>query len=232
MTSLSLARFGRAALDLLYPPRCLLCHRGGDFLCAGCLARLPLADGRRCDVCWLPLEAAECPHCRAHPLALRLRSAFRYGDDVKRVVHAFKFGRQSCLAPLLGQALLKLYRTSEFAVDAIVPVPLTGRRRRERGFNQAALLAAELARDTGLPVAEALARTTMRQPQAGSASAEQRWLNVQGAFRVVDSDVVTGRRLLLIDDVATTGATLDSCARALIGGGAREVFALTIARED
>jgi ComF family protein len=116
--------------------------------------------------------------------------------------------------------------------DLIVPVPLTGRRRRERGFNQAALLGRELSRAVGLPVSEALSRRSSPRHQAESASAEERWRNVEGAFVVSRPDSIRGRRLLLIDDITTTGATLDACARALREAGAAQVCGLTLARED
>jgi ComF family protein len=119
-----------------------------------------------------------------------------------------------------------------FDAEVIVPVPLTGRRRRERGFNQSALLARELGRDLGLPVIEALSRRSSPRHQAQSTSAEERWRNVEGAFVGSQPEAVRGRRAVLIDDITTTGATLDACARALRVAGATQVSGLTLARED
>ncbi len=234
MANLSLASIGRAALDLLYPPRCALCGRGGALLCPACLGALPRAEGRRCDVCWLPLGPDRaCRACGEHPPAFsRLRSPFRYADDVRRLVHAFKYGGQSSLAPLLARPLAECYSAQRLEADVVVPVPLTGRRRRQRGFNQAALVGCELGRSLGLPTVEALRRRRFPGPQAGSASAEERRRNVEGAFVVADARRVAGRRALLVDDVATTGATLDACARALLEAGVAEALALTLARED
>ena len=116
-------------------------------------------------------------------------------------------------------------------MDVIVPVPLTSARRRRRGFNQAALLAKGLGRERGLPVIEALTRTRFGVAQVGLSAAERR-RNVAGAFAFRRDAGVEGLRLLVIDDVATTGATLDACARALLQGGAKDVYGLTIARED
>jgi ComF family protein len=117
-------------------------------------------------------------------------------------------------------------------LDVIVPVPLTSRRRRERGFNQSQLLAERVGRSLAVPFEEALLRVRSSIDQARSRSAEQRRRNVEDAFALRRGGDVTGRRVLLMDDVATTGATLDACARVLLENGANSVFGLTIARED
>jgi ComF family protein len=227
-----LTRAGRLAVDLLYPPLCAVCRRQGSFLCSGCRASLPAADGIRCPVCWLPLGAGQaCRRCAEQPIALEgLRAAFRYEGAVRHLVHAFKFGGQSALAEVLAAPLQDLVDSGEH--DAVVPVPLTGGRRRMRGFNQAALLADKLGATLGLPVSEVLVRLKASRPQASSASAEERRRNVEGAFGLKKGAAVAGRRLLLLDDVATTCATLDACARVLRQAGAASVHAVTLARED
>jgi ComF family protein len=230
--NLTLERLGRTVLDLLYPPSCVLCGRGGAFICQTCLSAAPRADGLRCDRCWLPLRGADCARCAERPLALsRLRSVFRYEGDVQRLVHDFKFSGYSCLAEPLADEMAMLLQSSGLAPDVIVPVPLTGSRRRERGFNQAALLTKRIAKACDARVEEALARRQFRSPQRALTAAE-RWRNVEGAFSVALPDAVDGRRVLLIDDVATTGATLDACARVLLEAGASAVDGLTLARED
>jgi ComF family protein len=160
-----------------------------------------------------------------------LRSVYRYEGSVRKLVHAYKFKGQSCLAdPLAAQ--LEAFRASwDFVPDLIVPVPLAPGRRRERGFNQAALLAERLGRAFSIPISEALSRTRSTVAQVGLTAAQRR-RNVEGAFALRRGAVVAGQRLLLIDDVATTGATLDACARALLEAGAKDVSGLTIARED
>ena len=230
----TLSRLGRTALDLLYPPRCVLCGRGSAFVCESCLAGLPRATGDRCDRCWLPLGPAPyCLSCLQQPLALtQLRSVFRYEDDVRRLVHSFKFGGHSCLAEPLAAEMVALLKVWRFEPDIIVPVPLTGRRRRERGFNQAALLAQHLSDALSRPATEPLIRVRFAAAQAGSATAVERRRNVAGAFAVHRAASVAGQRLLLVDDVATTGAPLDACARAFLAAGASEIAGLTLARED
>ena len=233
MIAQSLMNLGSAALDLVYPPRCALCERLGTFLCEGCVEGLSRADGRRCDACWLPLRGAKCAACAEHPTSLsRLRSVFRYEGDVRRLVHAFKFGGQSALGKALAAQLAGCYHEYALAADVVVAVPLTGSRRRSRGYNQAALVAREVAREIGLPAADALRRRGNATPQAASATAEQRRSNVVGVFEPVKGADVTGQRVLLIDDVATTGATLGACADMLSAMGARGVIGLTLARED
>jgi len=233
-TSQTLARVGRVALDLLYPPRCAVCGRHDDFLCASCFDGLPRADGARCDVCWSPLGAnGRCRACSERELALtRLRAVFRYEGEVRRLVHAFKFAGHSALTPYLARPMLESLWEHGLEVDLVVPVPLTGLRRRRRGFNQAALLGREMAKGAGLPFEEPLSRRRFPGPQARSASAIDRQRNVEGAFAVSKPEAVADRRVLLIDDITTTGATLDACARVLLAAGAGEVSALTFARED
>lgn len=233
MQSLSLSRLGKAALDLLYPPRCVLCGNGGTFLCDSCIEDLPRAGGRRCDRCWLPLRGQICFSCIIEPTRLtHLRAVFRYEGGVRRMVHAFKFGGQSALAPDLGRLLARAFEQHGLDADVLVPVPLTVSRHRARGYNQALLMANEVSKLTGVPVVEALRRTGHSVAQASSATAEERRRNVESVFGLAKGRDVLGANVLLIDDVATTGATLDACAAALLDAGASSVSAGTLARED
>jgi ComF family protein len=161
-----------------------------------------------------------------------LRSSFRYEGDVRHIVRAFKFAGQSSLAPTLGIQLAETYEDYRFDVDLIVPVPLTPARKRWRGYNQALLLAKELGKLQQLPVVEAMQRRGPTTPQAESSGIEARYRNVQGVFSVTKPEAVRGQRVLLVDDVATTGATLSACSRELLDAGADAVLALTVARED
>jgi ComF family protein len=224
---------GRVALDLVYPPVCGVCGRPGAFVCPDCLDALPRTSGDRCDVCWLPMRGARCYACTSRPLPLEmLRAPFRYEGDVRHIVRAFKFGGQSSMAPLLGAQLSEAYEDHCFDVDLIVPVPLTGARKRWRGYNQALLLAREVGRLQQLRVVEAMRRRGSAAPQAESSGVEQRVRNVQGVFSVAKPEAVRGQRVMLIDDVATTGATLSACAVELLAAEASAVLALTVARED
>jgi ComF family protein len=232
MVNSTLTRLGRVALDLLYPPRCVLCGKSGPFVCSSCRDELPRATGARCDACWLPATGF-CHRCAERPLAFeRLRSACRYEGDARRLVHSFKFGGQTCLAEALALEMRPLLDQADANAEVLAPVPMPGGRQRQRGFNHAQLLAKSLSAITGLPVADALSRRRDNGTQVGSRTATERWQRVQGVFAVRDTPAVEGRRVLLVDDVATTGATLDACARSLLDAGASAVSAVTFGRED
>ena len=229
-----LARLAQAFLDVLFPPRCVACGREGTFLCPGCREAMPRALPPRCPLCWQPERRGEaCGRCaRTRPAFAGARSLYVFQGPVREAVHALKYNHLSALARPMGELMAAYLKTEELPVDLVVPVPLFGRRQRLRGYNQSALLARELARLDGLPLAErSLSRRRDTPPQARSVDAEARRRNVAGAF-AADGRRVDGRRVLLIDDVMTTGATLDACAQALRQGGAASVWALTFARED
>lgn len=157
--------------------------------------------------------------------------ACRYAGVVRELLHRFKYGHDECLAvslgDLLGQALGD-ERLRAHSFRALVPVPLHPRRQRERGFNQAELLAGRVKGSCGLPVRRLLRRIRPTAPQAGF-DREERMRNLQGAF-VAAGVVEPGGDYLLVDDVSTTGATLDACALALRSAGAGRVFAMVVAR--
>jgi len=230
-----LTRVGRVVLEVLFPSRCVGCGAYGSFLCQSCQAELPRTRPPRCPICWQPQrQAAPCGRCHEERPAFEgARSLYLYEGAAREAVRALKYNYLSALAEPMAQ-LMGHYVEEEEAIEAdlLVPVPLYGRRQRLRGYNQSALLVRELSRLCGLPLAErGLARRRNTPPQARSAGAEARRGNVADAFKA-DRRWVEGKRILLIDDVMTTGATLDACARALRQAGAASVWALTFARED
>lgn len=225
---------GRATLDLLFPPRCVGCERAGSFLCERCVDNMTPAVGTRCPRCWQPGEFdAVCRDCRLMPPAFDgLRSAFVYEGPARHVVHALKYRGMTAVAEPAAALLASAARRFALGADIVVPVPLAGLRRRVRGYNQAESLARGLGRELDLPVRpRALVRTRQTPSQARAADANMRRANVAGAFACRDESA-GGMRVLLIDDVTTTGATLNECAAALRAGGASAVWALTFARED
>jgi ComF family protein len=226
------ARVFDRALDLVFPPRCVSCDAFGSFICARCRADMVRADGPRCLTCWMPLQIPICRRCRSHPLALTgVRSAFVYEAAARDAVLALKFRGLSAIAPLMARSMADCLIEWNLPVASIVPVPLAGHRRRLRGYNQSDLLARELSRLTSLRLEpRALVRRRSTTPQARQPSEDARRISVFNVF-------APGRRIpaggvLLIDDVITTGATLDACARVLKNEGVEAVFALTFARED
>lgn len=213
----------RSLLDVLFPPRCVRCRATGAVLCAACLAtaRVPLPP--LCASCGrsLPSSGATCPTCAAGrgPSTLRsIRAAALHEGAVRDAVLALKYRGQRRLAEPLGDLLAEAIRASGELPDALVPVPLHSARRRARGYNQAELLARRCARRLGVPCeTRALLRRRATPPQVGLSSAE-RLANVAGAFAVAEPAAVRrlgAKRVLLIDDVTTTGSTLDAAASAL-----------------
>jgi ComF family protein len=227
-----LARVVDRALDLVFPPRCVSCDAFGSFICARCRTDMVPAEGPRCLTCWMPFRPPySCRHCRFHRLALSgVRSAFVYEAAARDALLALKFRGLSAVAPLMAASMADCLTDWNPPVESIVPVPLAGHRRRLRGYNQSELLAQELSRLTGIPlVRRALVRRRSTLPQA-RLPGEDRRLNVAAAF--TPGRLVPHGKVLLIDDVITTGATLDACARVLLSEGVETVFALTFARED
>ncbi len=234
-----------AALDLLYPALCPLCNAvlgagRRDPLCAACWADLPRLAPPCCPRCGAsraapapPVEAATpCRGCLVAPPAWDwARSASPYAGPMREALHAFKFHGRRALAAPLGDLLVEgCGGALPDGVDVLIPVPLAAARERERGFNQAALLAARAAPALGRPViASWLTRTRPTAPQS-ELGAEARRTNVRGAFRAAPT--VAGRHVALVDDVLTTGATAAECSRALRGAGARAVGVLVLARVD
>ena len=227
-----LARAGSLALDLTLPPTCASCGAVGQILCGRCRARLERAEGPRCPRCWLRAEGV-CRACMERPPALRqLRAPFRYDGVARQLVLTLKYsGVRRAAAPLVEEAHGPLVRRD---IELIAPIPMTGWRRRTRGGNHAAHLAAALAAQHGIKLDDTLlARRGRRsKQQARMADIRQRRANMQGAFHVVDPQRVQGRAVLLVDDVATTMATLESAAAALLAAGAATVDGWAATRED
>jgi ComF family protein len=231
-TSWTAQPFVTAILDALFPPRCAGCGQIGTWFCADCRTAIEFIRPPLCPRCGLPATSGDlCSACRRDPPRLDgLRSVAFFQGPLREAIHALKYRTRRGLATVLGQLLADCARQESIAADIAVPVPLHPTRLHERGYNQSALLANELGRQLGIAVREdVLTRVRHTAPQM-TLNATQRQINVQGAFRCRDPGVA-GHRVLLIDDVCTTGATLSACAAALREAGAASVWALTLARE-
>jgi len=228
-----------AALDLVFPPLCPVCDGilgagRRDPLCGACWEGFERIAPPWCRSCGAPLGIEGlCGACRSRrPRFAYARAAVLYGDLVREAIHAFKFGGRRGLATPLGDLLagLGLSALPGAVPDALVPVPLHPRRARERGYDQALLLARRLERAWGVPmVADALVRAVPTQPQTDLDAAARR-RNVRDAFAVRRPELIAGRHVVLVDDVLTTGATAGECARSLYRAGAAAVGVLTVAR--
>ena len=216
-------------LDVFFPGYCLGCGREGDYLCPRCRIGLPFQEPPYCPSCGKSLDHH--PDCdQLSPELRELRSVFRFEGVIKKAVHQLKYNNLRDIAPTLAGFMTDFLKSNSIPGDVLVPVPLHKSRLKERGYNQSQLLAISIHKATGLPVfLDALRKTKATPPQADSMSVEERRLAVVGAFGCYNN--FTGRRVILIDDVATSGATLSACATALAAAGAKEVRALTLARE-
>lgn len=237
----TLRRCFGAALDVVLPPLCMACRTPVDargLLCPECWGGVDFIAAPYCETCGSPFpydegEGAICARCAASPPHFeRARAAMRYDTVARRIVAGFKYADRLHLVPALAAWLARSGDVLLAEADLLVPVPLHRRRLFARRFNQSAVLALALSRRSGVPAAVgALVRHRATPSQTGLNRA-QRARNVGGAFRVPEKErtTVADSRIVLVDDVLTTGATADACARTLLRAGARRVDVLTLAR--
>lgn len=224
--------------DAVYPERvtCDLCEAEltADTrypLCADCTEKMPFVRGHSCLVCGVPIndEADYCLRCQRTESAYgRNVSPLVYDGKARELVYALKFGGKKYIARTLGAMMSDAFLSSGAEGEIIVPVPMTDAERKRRGFNQSELLAREVGRRLNIPVLPALVKTRDTRPQK-ELSGRERADNLKGCFAVAYGEYIAGRKILLVDDVFTTGATADECARALLKGKARKVNVLTAA---
>lgn len=221
-----------AGLDWLYPPRCGGCGQTGVRWCEACQRDTRLLEGAVCERCGDPIDAQAgiCAACRKCPPAYQaLRSWAVFGGSLREALHRLKYQRDVALGEALSRPLIDLFQRLDWRVDCVTAVPMGVARRAERGYNQASLLALPLALACGLPYqSRALVKTRETHSQVGLNAAERRE-NLAGAFQA-DAKIVHGKTMLIIDDVTTSGATMQACALALLAAGALRVFGLTLAR--
>lgn len=233
-------RLGRGVLDTLLPPQCLACPAPVDepgSLCAACFARFTFITRPYCQVCSLPFESAVvdddliCGACMTdRPAFQRARAVFVYKDAARDLVLKLKHADRTDAAVHLAQWMRRAGAEVLSDADCIVPVPLHWRRLWWRTYNQAALLANALGRLTQKEVLPDALRRTRATPSQGRLDRAQRRRNVAGAFTAAPRAALAGKAVLLIDDVMTTTATADACARALLRAGAARVDVLVLAR--
>ena len=233
--------FLRSAASLLYPPACTICSAAidsGEYLCGECESKVPRIVPPFCAKCSEPFDGAitnafACANCAHRKLHFETAvSAYRARGIARHIILNFKYGRQIHLRHLVTRwlaAALNDERLRDRHFDAIIPVPLHPARQRERGFNQAVLLAEWLSAHLSVNLLPALERIHYTTTQTAFDRAE-RMRNLRGAFRLRKKADVRDLRVLLIDDVLTTGSTLSECARVLKEAGARSIHAATAAR--
>ncbi len=221
----------RRLVDFIFPPRCGGCETPGSLWCETCQAGVRDVPPPTCARCGQPGVVDDvCASCRATPLALEvIRSMTLFDGRIRHAIHALKYRRIAALAEPLGNGLARFWLRAPAPVGAIMPVPLHPQRQRERGYNQAELLARRVERAIGAPLQLSALRRVRATAVQMTLDAAERRANVADAF-ACDDAAVRGIDVLLIDDVCTTGATLDACARALKQAGAQAIYGLTLAR--
>ena len=226
---------GRNALDFALPARCAGCGTITDQphqFCATCWQQVEWLGQGGCDSCGMPLEATDAEHCARcmaqAPIIARTRAAVAYGEIARSLVLRLKYSRKVALAATMARYMRPLIEGSSGTI--IIPVPLHWTRMWSRGFNQAGLIAANLARLSGLTHDPGILARAKRTRSLKNMSPWQRAAEVRSAFKIADRDMVKGRNFLLVDDVLTSGSTSDACAKALLRAGAERVELICFAR--
>ena len=218
--SLKLKSWFNFTLDLVYPPKCAGCDKMGDGLwCPQCAQKVHL------------LLAPD--HIKlltlTEGITVPVLSAAEFASPIREAIHEFKYNGTPALAEPLSKHMVMAWQRVNWSIDLIIPVPLHGKRRRERGYNQSEFLAAEMARMIKMPMNPSALLRTRNTEQQAHLGAEARQHNVADAFAAVEG-IVQGKHILLLDDVFTTGATLRACALSLLQSKATNVYAMTLAR--
>jgi len=224
-----------AALDLIYPTKCVVCGAFQDrYLCDDCRGQIEEIGDQICDICGAPCLERVCSRCATEPPSFKMaRTVGSYEGTLRDAIHELKYQSKLPVVGELAQLMISFAGSHQRLmknVELVIPIPIHYTRERRRGFNQAEALAAPLAAALGLPMPHnVLVRTRPTKSQV-DLEGEERRLNVLDAFGVTRPKLVSGRVVLLVDDVLTTGSTADSAAQALLNAGAIEVRVLTLAR--
>ncbi len=222
-------------LDFLFPVHCAGCQKIGQVLCPACIAQIQPLPSPICDFCGIPLSTyGVCKNCQyRRPKLSGQRAVSLYQEPLRGCIHGLKYDGNTRLAVPLGLLLAQAYRHYGMQADILLPVPLHSERQRQRGFNHASLLAEVCSVNIRVPMNDNILvrhRATVAQVDLHP---KERYQNVAGAFGCSSTtvrSVLNGRRILIIDDVSTTGATLEACATPLFEAGAKEVWGLVLAR--
>jgi len=227
------AKLKGIVLDFLFPQWCVGCGREGDFICPSCRRSLPSITPPPCPRCGKPDPSGMlCSNCVGWRAEIDgIRSPFQFDGVMRQAIHQLKYKNLRALTGILAELLGDYLAATSVPGEVLVPVPLHRKRLRERGYNQSILLAEKLGELVDLPVVDdCLIRERHAPPQARASTVEGRRHNVAGAFACRDRRL-QDKQVLLIDDVSTTGATLDACAAAIKSAGAVSVWGLVLAKE-
>jgi ComF family protein len=239
-----LSRTFRLLFDLIFPPLCPICKTLLDdkekdlTLCPNCRKAIRSVHPPYCPRCGLPVPSDDeagnlCGPCLKEKRHFEVhRTSGFYEGTLKEAIHRFKYSGVFPLVRVLGDLLQPTLQTlsRDYPVDLMIPVPLHIRRLRERGFNQTLLLVRELSKRTGIPYEQRALKKIKDTPDQIALKKRERKKNLTGAFQVKNQEAIQGKAIVLVDDVYTTGATVNECSRTLLRAGAERVAVLTVAR--
>ena len=231
-TALTVNHLFWQAVDLVYPPVCISCGRSGERWCQDCQAMVERVGNRICQKCGKRLFHGQvCGECRDRtPHYAALRSYGLYRDPLRLAILRIKYHRDLGLGELLAGCLKQLLEEQPWQPDLLIPVPLSPAKLHERGYNQVDLFARPLAWSLGLPYHEGILLRLHEETSQVKLTAQARRRNVRSSFGINNGSALKSRQVLLVDDVATTGSTADTCARILMENGVNRVTVVTLAR--
>jgi len=230
---LSLNQLAEVAVDAFFPKQCVGCGKVGDFFCLSCRGKLPWLIPPICPKCGKPqVSGIVCSSCWQRQTEIDgIRSPFLFDGPMRKAIHQLKYQNLKAISSCLAAFLADYLASNALPGEVLVPVPLHPKKLKQRGYNQSCLLARELSKLIKLPVIEdCLMRVKQAQPQVKAVNVKERQENVADAFTSCDEELAD-KQIILIDDVRTSGATLESCAKALKNKGAISVWGLTVASE-
>lgn len=223
-------KFFGIVLDWVYPPSCVSCGEPGALICEQCLSKLPPVSEHFCSICGKPLKKRHsCTLCaRSEFRFLAARAPYLYDEPVSTMITKLKYGGTLSLVPILASLLTEYWKGLGWEMDLIVPVPLSAKRFAERGFNQSELIARQFSKRVHIPCEPGALMKQRDTKQQVGLTAEERKENLSGAF-AAEKVFIKDKRILLLDDVMTTGSTFAECSAVLLDAGAKSVNCLSVA---
>ena len=220
-----------SALDLIFPPRCCSCNKIGERWCQSCLAQVQILMPPYCQICGMEIKTnGICDKClHDAPKITSLRSWAEFGGMIRKGIHQLKYKRNVALGNTFSQFLIQVLQTTNWEIDMITPVPLGVVRIKERGYNQSSLLARPIAQRLHITYKPNIIWRNRETKSQTKLNYQDRKANVAGAF-LSRSELVLGKNILVVDDVATSGSTLEACADSLFKAGADKVYGITLGR--
>ena len=217
-------------LDWIYPPQCVSCGKPGSLFCSDCRSELQPVGDHYCAKCGKPLKQGKsCRLCRTSDFRFQAsRAPYIYEGPAAALIKKLKYDGCLSLVPILADLLFRFWKELGWEADLIVPVPLSEKRRAQRGFNQSELIGRAFAKKAGIPIEPGALMKIRHTAQQVGLNAEERRENLSGAF-AAEKVMVQGKRILLLDDVMTTGSTFAECSAVLLKAGAGSVICLSVA---